>query len=72
MSTALRPLSTGEVLDRTFVLYRKHFFLFTGIATVQVAFFIAGIVVLVLFGKFMPSETAQAVGWQLLSFSFLS
>jgi hypothetical protein len=38
MSTALRPLSTGEVLDRTFVLYRKHFFLFTGIATVQVAF----------------------------------
>lgn len=56
MSIALRPLSTGEVLDRTFVLYRKHFFLFTGIAFVQVVFFILGIAVLVLFGEFTPSE----------------
>ena len=28
---ALRPLSTGEVLDRTFVLYRRRFWLFAGI-----------------------------------------
>jgi Membrane domain of glycerophosphoryl diester phosphodiesterase len=27
----LRPLSLGEILDRTFSLYRRHFFLFLGI-----------------------------------------
>jgi hypothetical protein len=31
MATALRPLSTGELLDRTFSLYRSHFVLFLGI-----------------------------------------
>jgi hypothetical protein len=31
MATALRPLSTGELLDRTFSLYRSHFGLFMGI-----------------------------------------
>ncbi len=31
---ALRPLSTGEVLDRTFVLYRRRFWLFAGIGMV--------------------------------------
>jgi len=32
MPASLRPLSTGELLDRTFVLYRQNFALFTGIA----------------------------------------
>lgn len=31
MTTSLRPLSTGELLDRTFSLYRSHFGLFVGI-----------------------------------------
>jgi uncharacterized membrane protein len=31
MATPLRPLSTGELLDRTFFLYRGHFGLFIGI-----------------------------------------
>jgi hypothetical protein len=31
MTTALRPLSTGELLDRTFSLYRSHFVLFVAI-----------------------------------------
>jgi hypothetical protein len=31
MTTPLRPLSTGELLDRTFSLYRSHFGLFLGI-----------------------------------------
>src|SRR5215472_12409255 len=31
MTTALRSLSTGELLDRTFSLYRSHFGLFVGI-----------------------------------------
>jgi hypothetical protein len=30
----LRPLSLGEILDRTFTLYRKHFSLFFGIAAI--------------------------------------
>ncbi len=31
MLTALRPLNTGELLDKTFSLYRNHFVLFAGI-----------------------------------------
>jgi Membrane domain of glycerophosphoryl diester phosphodiesterase len=31
MTTTLRPLSTGELLDRTFSLYRSHFAVFLGI-----------------------------------------
>jgi MFS family permease len=34
MTTLLRPMSTGELLDRTFFLYRKHFTLFVGIVAV--------------------------------------
>ena len=32
MTTALRPLTLGELLDRTFQLYRNNFLLFVGIA----------------------------------------
>ena len=31
MSEALRPMSTGELLDRTFRLYKRHFLLFVGL-----------------------------------------
>lgn len=37
MTTTLRPMSTGQVLDRTFNLYRRNFVLFFGIATVPPA-----------------------------------
>ena len=30
----LRPLSLGELLDRTFFLYRRHFFVFIGISAI--------------------------------------
>lgn len=30
----LRPLSLGEILDRTFSLYRRHFMLFLGITAI--------------------------------------
>lgn len=30
----LRPLSLGEILDRTFALFREHFWLFAGIAAI--------------------------------------
>jgi hypothetical protein len=35
----LRPLSLGELLDRTFFLYRRHFPLFVGIAAIPYSFF---------------------------------
>jgi len=34
METSLRPLTLGEILDRTAQLYRTHFWLFAGIASV--------------------------------------
>jgi hypothetical protein len=35
----LRPLSLGELLDRTFFLYRRNFLLFVGIAAIPYSFF---------------------------------
>lgn len=35
---ALRPLSTGEVLDRAFAIYRANFWLFAGLASLAGAF----------------------------------
>ncbi len=37
----LRPLSFGELLDRTFSLYRKHFWVFVGIMAVPQVFIVA-------------------------------
>ncbi|MGH9679641.1 MAG: hypothetical protein ACRD4Y_06795, partial [Candidatus Acidiferrales bacterium] len=36
--TELRPLTLGELLDRTFRLYRNHFWLFVGIMAIPSAF----------------------------------
>lgn len=38
MDQALRPMSTAQVLDRTFFLYRNNFWLFAGIAALPPAF----------------------------------
>jgi hypothetical protein len=37
----LRPLTMGEILDRTFTLYRRHFLLFIGITVVPQIFLLA-------------------------------
>jgi hypothetical protein len=37
-ATELRPLTIGELLDRTFRLYRNHFWLFVGIMAIPSAF----------------------------------
>lgn len=42
MEIELRPLSTGEVLDRTFRMYRAQFGMFVGIATVAAMIDTAG------------------------------
>jgi len=41
MADPLRPMSTGELLDRTFALYRKNFLLFLGIAVVTHTIYLA-------------------------------
>jgi hypothetical protein len=38
MITVLRPLSTSELLDRTFHLYRNHFVMFVGISAIPQLF----------------------------------
>ncbi len=53
MDTELRPLTLGEILDRTFHLYRVRFLLFTGIATVAAAIKLAW-------------QALQTVGMQML------
>jgi hypothetical protein len=49
MTTSLRPMSLGELLDRSFFLYRKHFALFVGIIAlphlVVLAFQLIGVVI---------------------------
>jgi hypothetical protein len=37
VKTELRPLDLGEILDRTFQIYRTHFLLFAGLASVGAA-----------------------------------
>jgi glycerophosphoryl diester phosphodiesterase family protein len=41
MAQTLRPLTIGELLDRTFFYYRRHFVLFVGIAALPAVFLLA-------------------------------
>jgi hypothetical protein len=47
---ALRPLSVGELLDRTFFFYRRHFLLFVGIAVLPSIIMLAFALSTALFG----------------------
>src|SRR5271169_521262 len=74
-ATELRPLSLGELLDRTFRLYREHFWLFVGIMAIPSAFSIPFTVVIfslqssALTGR-PPTPTAVA-GMILFGLAFL-
>ena len=41
MAQTLRPLTIGELLDRTFFYYRRHFVLFVGIAALPAVLLLA-------------------------------
>lgn len=63
----LRPLSLGEVLDRTFAIYRSHFWLFAGIAMIAAAVNVVGQGIslatahrLARSGVFAPAQTPMA------------
>jgi hypothetical protein len=64
----LRPLSTGELLDRTFSLYRGHFALFVGIIAVTHLLVLTVQLVAVVLGP-GPSTTfnLSSVFWPLLT-----
>ena len=52
---ALRPLSLGEILDRSFAVYRANFWLFVGIAALSsVVQLVANAVLLVIYKGFIP------------------
>jgi hypothetical protein len=57
---ALRPLTLGEILDRSFAVYRANFWLFVGIAVLSAAVqLIAQAVVLVITRGFIPAPRTQ-------------
>jgi Membrane domain of glycerophosphoryl diester phosphodiesterase len=57
----LRPLSLGELLDRTFTLYRSHFWIFVGIMAIPAAFVVpAQILISSLQSSFMNVTPGRA------------
>ena len=60
MDSTLRPMSTSQVLDRTFFLYRKNFALFAGVAAVTPALSILLQLAFVPLG--FPPQNPQATG----------
>jgi hypothetical protein len=54
----LRPLSLGEILDRTFTLYRKRFWLFAGLAVVSASVVTVGSFVQMTWGPAGTKPTA--------------
>lgn len=59
MTTALRPMTTGELLDRTFNLYRNNFALFAGIAALAAAVLVAASVLMLALGIALPTPGSQ-------------
>jgi hypothetical protein len=58
MNLDLRPLTLGELLDRSFGLYRRHFFLFVGLMAVPSVFaLLFGV-----FGQILPEVFKAQVG----------
>jgi hypothetical protein len=64
----LRPLSLGELLDRTFYLYRQHFLLFVGISAVPYSFFFVANLATVL----IPAIARQANSGHMRSTGFFA
>jgi len=66
MAAVLRPMSVGELLDRCFFLYRKHFLLFVGIAALPHAILLAvQLGAVVLRSKMAAGLGAWSVLWSL-------
>jgi hypothetical protein len=59
MQAALRPMNLGEILDRTFAIYRKKFLLFVGIAALPAAAMMLLSVANEVWWKIRPPEAAH-------------
>lgn len=62
MNVPLRPMTTGELLDRTFSLYRNHFVLFFGIAMVPPAMSLLFQLATIGFQAYAGSATGFEIG----------
>ena len=69
MTTILRPLSTSELLDRTFHLYRNNFLVFFGIAAIPQMLALA---VQLVVARLFFSNTPADLGWWSFPASFFS
>jgi len=69
MTESLRPMSTGELLDRTFMLYRKNFLLFVGVATVGPAAYLV-FQLLTIGSAVVPAANARPATTAFASMSF--
>lgn len=74
MDLELRPMSTGQLLDRTFWLYRRNFILFAGIAAIPLVSFFLGELALVSLTSLTatPSMTQAMSGAAALGFFVLA
>jgi hypothetical protein len=72
MDLVLRPMSTSQVLDRTFYLYRGNFVLFAGIAIITPALkLIALLIQLKIFGPVVMPRQPDAITPQFLQAMFI-
>ena len=72
MDLVLRPMSTSQVLDRTFYLYRNNFVLFAGIALITPAMtLVSRLVQLKIFGPMVMPQQPDAFTPQLLQALFI-
>jgi Membrane domain of glycerophosphoryl diester phosphodiesterase len=62
MSLDLRPLTLGELLDRSFGLYRRHFWLFVGIMALPSLLALAFGVLVAVFNPQPPTQASLAAG----------
>src|SRR5258708_5737984 len=66
METTLRPLTLGELLDRTAQLYRTNFLLFAGIAAAYAAIaLVINLVSVLVLEVYKSSRFATAISWQM-------
>jgi hypothetical protein len=65
--TELRPLNLGEILDRTFQIYRTHFQLFAGLATVGAAFTLVWKTIQVFVLRSMSGHGLLSLRYQIVS-----
>ena len=73
MDTNLRPLSLGEILDRTAQLYRTNFLLFAGIAATYAAVaLLVNLASVVFLEVFKSARFASPLSWQMQLFSWSS